>query len=293
MRILDTVFVYRLQGKDGRVPSDRHSGERLSWHGRYHAHGSDEFELHFFLEGSGAFQCNRARYPISGGRVFLTGPYDFHSIVPEAVSSPLTYYAVLFDFDDSQGPHDQSLSRALRATIDTRATLLSIDPHFRFQFEDLLLMAKSSDPALKESALHLLQSFLYRWFCRDSGMVHDNITITGRANRLHAAKALSLMERHVRDNVSVEEFALKVGLSEEHFIRTFRDEVHMTPHQYFMRLKVEGASGLLMSTDKTVGQIAEWFGFENQFHFSRIFRKCTGMSPIQYRKTYLQLADFS
>jgi len=67
----------------------------------------------------------------------------------------------------------------------------------------------------------------------------------------------------------------------------------MTTHQYFTRLKVEGASGLLMSTDKSVGEISDWFGFENQFHFSRIFKKCTGMSPVAYRRTYLQTVDFT
>ncbi len=288
MKILDTVFVYRLKNDDRASVSDR-----LSWHGRYHTHGTAEFELHFFIEGSGTFQCNTARYPISGGRVFLTGPYDFHSILPEAVSSPLTYYAILFSFDETDEAAPFGLPETLRSMIAARATVLSVDPHFRFQFEDLLLMTKSSDSALHEAALHLLQSFLYRWYCRDAVSTQDTRALARRTNRLHAEKALALMERHVRENVLIEVFARKLSLSEEHFIRTFRDEVHMTPHQYFMRLKVEGASGMLMSTDKSIGEIAAWFGFENQFHFSRIFRKCTGMSPLQYRRTYLQIVDFT
>ena len=101
------------------------------------------------------------------------------------------------------------------------------------------------------------------------------------------------MTKMVRENSTIEDISWKLGLSEEHFIRVFRDEVRMTPYQYFTRLKVEGASGMLMSTDKSVGEISAWFGFENQFHFSRIFKKCTGMSPVEYRKTYLQIADFS
>ena len=95
MKILDSVFVYRLAG-----------GDRLSWHGRYHAHGAGEYEIHFFLEGNGSFLCNRTRYPVSGGRLFLSGPREFHSILPETVSVPMTYYAVLFSVDTDPASPD-------------------------------------------------------------------------------------------------------------------------------------------------------------------------------------------
>jgi transcriptional regulator GlxA family with amidase domain len=101
------------------------------------------------------------------------------------------------------------------------------------------------------------------------------------------------MQKNVHDNLGVDEIARILALSTEHFIRLFRAEIKLTPHQYMRRLKIEGASGLLISTTKSVGEISEWFGFENQFHFSRCFKKCTGISPLEYRKTYLQTADFT
>lgn len=152
MKIEDAVFVYRLA-----------SGDRLSWHGRYHAHGSGEFEIHFFLEGSGYFLCNRTKYPVSAGRLFLSGPREFHSIVPDAVSAPLTYYAILFSFPSAKDAHlehlqgdetsaestspgeDQVLSGALKNALAERQTVLSINNNFRFQFEDLLQLARSAD----------------------------------------------------------------------------------------------------------------------------------------------------
>lgn len=310
MKIKDAVFVYRLSG-----------GDRLSWHGRYHAHGAGEFEIHFFLEGSGSFLCNQTQYPVSAGRLFLTGPREFHSILPDAVASPLSWYAIIFTLEagaDSPGSvsSETSLLHALESCLSERRTVLSIDNNFRFQFEDLLRLARSADSSLQESARHLLISFLYRWFghsvssftslqsiskldsdaenpASPGASGRSDVRDGGRTNRMHVEKALALMEKSVRENLKVEEIAWKLGLSDEHFIRVFRQEVRMTPHQYFTRLKVEGASGLLMSTDKTVGEISEWFGFENQFHFSRIFKKCTGMSPVDYRHTYLQTVDFT
>ncbi len=290
MVIEDAVFVYRLSG-----------GNRLSWHGRYHAHAANEYEIHFFLEGSGSFQCNRTRYPIVPGRLFLTGPREFHSIVPENETSHLTWYAVLFSVDSGTNPQDNQLTDALSSCLSARQTVLSINGNFRFQFEDLHQMARSADQSLRDSAQYLLVSLLYRWFGRygtqsdgtGKNGSSDHASKSSPGNRTHVEKALSLMQKSVRENSKIEDIAWKLGLSEEHFIRIFRQEVRMTPHQYYTRLKVEGASGLLISTDRSVGDISAWFGFENQFHFSRIFKKCTGMSPLEYRRTYLQIADFT
>lgn len=290
MHINDTVFVYRLQGGEHLC-----GGERLSWHGRYHAHDAGEYELHFFIEGAGSFQTNHTRYPVSGGRLFLTGPREFHSIFPEGASSPLSWYAILFSFPSVHSKkimseEDASLKQHLDSALANRSTVLSIDMNFRFQFEDLLQLSRSPDQSLRNSAKHLLSSFLLRWFGRNSASLEADIDAK---KHLHIEKALSFMEKEVRKKLTVEEIAWKLGLSAEHFIRIFKEEVRMTPYQYFTRLKVEGASGLLISTNQSVGEISTWFGFENQFHFSRIFKKCTGMPPLEYRKTYLQVVDFS
>lgn len=284
MKVNDMVFVYRLSG-----------GDRLSWHGRYHAHDSSEYELHFFIEGTGSFQTNHTRYPISGGRIFLTGPREFHSIFPEETYSPLSWYAVLFSFPNENSirkmtAEDSSLKQHLDSSLASRSTVLSIDLNFRFQFEDLLQLSRSPDESLRASAKYLLSSFLLRWFGRNSRP--EDVSLDQK-KQLHIEKALAYMEKEVRKKLTVEDIAWKLDLSAEHFIRIFKEEVRMTPYQYFTRLKVEGASGLLISTNQTVGEISLWFGFENQFHFSRVFKKCTGMSPLEYRKTYLQVVDFS
>ncbi len=339
MEITDSVFVYRLAG-----------GDRLSWHGRYHAHGSKEFEIHFFLEGEGSFRCNSTRYPISGGRLFLTGPREFHSIVPEAVSRPLSWYAFLFTFGEDASTENVRLRERLDSVLSSRHTVLTVNPNFRFQFEDLLQLSRSPDPALRDSARHLLSSFLWRWFGRidpadveSSGSPLPSVNVLqskritefssddavsssgsrlqgspilkpvsskdsaaagesagpgpalhgSHVEKVHVEKALAIMQKQVREQLKIEDLAWKLGLSTEHFIRIFRREVRMTPGQYFTRLKIEGASGMLISSDRSIGDISAWFGYANQFSFSRIFHRCTGMSPLEYRRTYLQVVDFS
>jgi AraC-like DNA-binding protein len=276
MRIKDVVYVYRLVG-----------GEKLAWHGRYHAHGADEYEFHFFIEGQGAFLSNRERIALEPGKLTLTRPREFHSILPEAVSRPITYYAVLFEPENGSADDAEALKlleRASAASGKNTHAPRGLESRDRFLFEELHRLSRADDESGKRAASFQLLSLIYRWFGdRAAG------EIEGPPRNDHTEKALALMERALREKLGMEDLAAKLGLSEEHFIRLFRAELGMTPFQYYTRLKIEAACGLLSGGYLPVGRVAEYFGFENQFHFARVFKKCTGLSPTEYRRTYARV----
>ncbi|MDR2468049.1 MAG: helix-turn-helix domain-containing protein [Spirochaetaceae bacterium] len=285
MKILDAVFVYHLV-----------EHERVAWHGRYHVHGCNEYELHFFLDGGGTFLCGKTKYLISPQKFFITAPGEFHSIIPDMTARPISYYAILFNC----GEHDEEFKWLLAEVFEKRAQGLNVSSTNRLQCDEITTLFRSGDEALAKAAEFSLLSFIFRVY-RQCGLscvkectplvpaVHD---VKRNSGYTHVTRALHVMQKNVRKNLGVDEIARLLALSTEHFIRIFRTEIKLTPYQYMLRLKIEGASGFLISTTKTVGEIADWFGFENQFHFSRCFKKCTGISPLEYRKTYLQTADF-
>ena len=57
----------------------------------------------------------------------------------------------------------------------------------------------------------------------------------------------------------------------------------MPPIDYFLHLKMQKACQLLFSQDMKIKQVALQLGYEDQYYFSRIFKKYMGMSPEQYR----------
>ena len=276
MRIKDVVFVYRLVG-----------GDRLAWHGRYHTHGAREYELHYFLEGQGVFLSNRSRIEIEGNRLFLTRPREFHSILTEALSRPISYYAVLFEGEEGDKADEEAL-RLLDHSSEAGARFLTLEARDRFLFEELHRLSRLPDDAQGRAASYQLLSLIHRWYAPRA-----DAAAAGRTGSVHIEKALDWMARSTRAKLSVGDLAALLDLSEEHFIRIFRAELGMTPFQYFTRLKAEAASGFLASSRLPVASIAELFGFENPFHFPRVFKKCTGLSPAAYRRAYVQVADFA
>ncbi|GAB6277089.1 MAG: AraC family transcriptional regulator [Rectinema sp.] len=274
MKINDAVYVYRLI-----------SGERLAWHGRYHAHGPGEYEFHYFMEGQGALLINRAKYIIDGNRIYFVQPREFHSILPEAVEKPISYYAVLFR-PEPGNPVDEEIVGLMGHLWHARNRALPADAKDRFFLDDLYRLSKSSSERSQKSAEHALISILYRWFDHFDSTSED--VHSGGTKNEHVERALALMMKHVREKLSSDDLAAMLGLSEEYFIRLFRHHLGMPPFQYFTRLKIEAASAVLVDNQLTISDIAYRFGFENPFHFTKVFKKCTGLSPREYRKIFFE-----
>ena len=274
MKINDAVYVYRLI-----------SGERLAWHGRYHAHGPGEYEFHYFMEGQGALLINRAKYVIDGNRIYFVQPREFHSILPEAVEKPISYYAVLFT-PETDNPVDEELVGLMGHLWYARNRSLPADAKDRFSLDDLYRLSKSSSERSQKAAQHELISLLYRWF--DHFESSPEYIHSSESKNEHVERALALMRKNVREKLSSDDLAGMLGLSEEYFIRLFRRHLGMSPFQYFTRLKIEAASAVLVDNQLTISDVAYRFGFENPFHFTKVFKKCTGLSPREYRKIFFE-----
>ena len=89
-------------------------------------------------------------------------------------------------------------------------------------------------------------------------------------------------ERRSTRNKTLETF----GMSERTFRRRFKALAGMTPGQYATQHRIGQARRSLLESDAKVVEIAQAFGFANEFHFSRRFKKVTGLSPRAYREMH-------
>lgn len=73
------------------------------------------------------------------------------------------------------------------------------------------------------------------------------------------------------------------GLTAAYISRLFKRYYHMTPYNFLMQKRMEHALNLLRQDNVTVQQAAGMTGFEDPFHFSRVFKKFKGISPSEVR----------
>ncbi len=65
---------------------------------------------------------------------------------------------------------------------------------------------------------------------------------------------------------------------------SFTEYVGTSPINYLMETRLAASKELLLSSSRSIAEVASSTGFSSQSYFSQIFRKNTGMSPLQYRK---------
>lgn len=93
-----------------------------------------------------------------------------------------------------------------------------------------------------------------------------------------------MIEANCYYNLGLEDYAKLCNRSLSSFKRDFQ-RIYMTPpSQWFLNKRLDRARELLFSTPKSVNEISFECGFENNTHFSRVFKKRFGLSPLQYRK---------
>ncbi len=82
---------------------------------------------------------------------------------------------------------------------------------------------------------------------------------------------------------SLEMLCSRFSLSRTYLCRIFKDSTGTSPVNYWIKLKIKEAKKLLREGNKNISQISDILGYSNIHHFTRMFKRFTGMSPSAYK----------
>ena len=97
-------------------------------------------------------------------------------------------------------------------------------------------------------------------------------------------KSLRMLQENMCKETEMEALARNVGLSRPHFFKLFKQQMGVTPNVYLNTLRSEQAIDDLLTTAKSVTDIAFDLGFSSQSSFTRFFSSNVGISPSEYRR---------
>ena len=170
---------------------------------------------------------------------------------------------------------------------------------------------KAADMLFKDSTYNIINTSLtekFEKFCKETVKAHSMPNISYRQDMITEGNLLSLISsiakeldegdnkldkriekiiRYIQDNPTLnltnQQYAEMTGMSKYHFIRTFTDNVGVTPQKYRTNLLLEKSLLLLEDSDLRINEIASNLGFDDIYYFSRLFKKQYGIAPTKYR----------
>ncbi|WP_135555710.1 helix-turn-helix transcriptional regulator [Paenibacillus cymbidii] len=134
----------------------------------------------------------------------------------------------------------------------------------------------------------LLQAGLLRLLglmAAGAAAARDELPDAGRLDA-RVREAIAQLERRPGAFPAAAELAEAANASESHLRKLFLRETGMPPLQYAHRLKASLAMRRLAGSDERVSDIAYSLGYEDPNYFARMFKKCSGMTPQEYRRKH-------
>ena len=131
---------------------------------------------------------------------------------------------------------------------------------------------------LESRALELLSLQL----THDTSKTEKNTHKDPLVKKLYAIR--KIVSSDLRQSYTITQLARLTGLNDSTLKKDFKRIFGTTLFEYVMELKMTKARQLLISSDKTIYEIAEQVGYKNATHFSAAFKRIEGLSPNAYRK---------
>jgi two-component system response regulator YesN len=99
-------------------------------------------------------------------------------------------------------------------------------------------------------------------------------------------RAKAFMEQNCHKDLSIDDVAKNVGISQSLLFRLFKVEEKRTPVEYLRALRISKAKVLLIEDKLKIYEIANLCGFSDVAYFCKVFKSQTGVSPNTYRNKF-------
>lgn len=96
------------------------------------------------------------------------------------------------------------------------------------------------------------------------------------------------VQQNFTEKLSLQSLSSEYNYSLAHVSQFFKKETGMTFQEYVQSVRIRESCRLLVNTQKKVAEIATLVGYTNIKFFNELFRRQMGMTPLQFRRTYLQ-----
>ncbi len=250
------------------------------------AHSHEYIEIAFVLSGKGKYNIDHVVYEVEEGDVLILNPGVLHQAIPtEDGERGMTEYFVgctNVQIECMEYNHFPKLNpgNILKTQGEVKQRLFriftSMDTESVGNKEGMEFMLKAY---MVQLILVIARSFNAKQN-KDEEKMMETINVKDVTEQI-----VNYLEDHYKEKISLEQLAENVYVSPFYISKIFKSETGDAPIRRLISIRLEKAKELLINNSKlSIQEVAEEVGYNDVYHFSKLFKKKYGIAPSQMRK---------
>ena len=257
---------------------------REKWTAEYHSH--DFPEMAYVLSGEGKYRIEDRIYTIQEGDLLVINPGVRHQAIgcPEA-AVPATEFFVGFSDIRISGYPENFLPLPNGERVYHTAGELSQ------RLFKICSSMEAENAVCRQGRYFMLKSYLVQMLLL---VIREQCETMERpvgrpfesaGKKYVVEQIINYVEDHYNEKISLDQIAENMYLSPFYVSRIFKSETGNTPIRHLINIRLEKAKELLEEGYRgSIQEVAAMVGYDDAYHFSKLFKKRYGISPSQIRK---------
>lgn len=260
------------------------SKQKVTRDGVYHAH-ADFTELTIVLSGRTRYVVEGVSYEVEAGDMIVCNPGVRHQNFQHRDETSVQFFTGFTGYHFRNMPQDSIILRdggyLLRPGSEAKR---EISKHcYEMIAENEACQAGKYfmlKTHLMQIVLLMIREIIESGESKQRGCTFENY------NKSYAVKRIiNYLNENYEHKISLDQIAHNMYLSPVYISKIFKEETGESPINYLIKIRLERAREILEDTESSsVKSIANQVGYEDVYHFSKLFKKYYGVSPLNYKK---------
>jgi AraC-like DNA-binding protein len=245
----------------------------------YGRHAHEEYSFGVTLAGRQDFFASGAFHRSFRGNIIIFNPGEVHD--GHSGTDDTLQYRMLYVHPDQLEPLLGSVDIKQRQDYQIKETMLD-DPLLRQHILNIVLLIenKTENKLQLECELYQMAKRIVQRYGEYSPDRKER-----KVDRL-LLQARDFILENIHSDMSLDEISQHANLSKYHFLRMFRRQFGITPHQYVLNCRINRAREALES-GVSLDDVVFEYGFSDLSHFNRRFKRIYAITPRQYQQHFL------
>ena len=248
------------------------------WKNHYtiHNHWHEHIELLYFVKGYALVHCGQNMYEVNGGEIIIVNSNELHKC--DYMEKDTEYYCLVIspsffyvkDFNDCVFKNHVICNDIIKK-------------HFSTIISEYQAQGLGYETVIKGELYNLL-IYLLRNYCFSTDTAPRHERKVHNVNKVNTV--VQYINEHFSENISISDIAKEIYCSESYLQHIFKNEIGKSIVEYINFTRINAAIKYLKLENMQIKEISDKIGFNDYNYFSRVFKKNTGMTPIEYRKKF-------